>query len=182
MKRSATLATLALAVPGLAPAQTVTIDHEGVGCVVAERHPRWDEYVSYDAPLRRLKGGDHFLCVTKRRGERVVFTVCRYVEHDRVPGVGTVAQQGGQAAMDYFADYSNPMTSQQITALKAVLRGPAYAGLSDADAAALAATPVRVPKSTPIKPQTLQSSRMRAAPSSSGLTWGASTGWPIATA
>jgi HKD family nuclease len=75
------------------PVQIITASFTNAECErVAERHPRWAEYVSYDAPLRRLKSGDHFLCITKRRGERVVFTVCRYAEHDRVPGVGTVAR------------------------------------------------------------------------------------------
>lgn len=75
------------------PVLIVTSSFSDAECErVAERHPRWAEYVSYDPPLRRLKGGDHFLCITKRRGERIVFTACRYVEHDRVPGVGTVAR------------------------------------------------------------------------------------------
>jgi HKD family nuclease len=54
-------------------------------------HPEWDNYVSYAPRLRRLKSGDHFLCISKFRGEKATFTTTRYVEHDRVAGVGMVA-------------------------------------------------------------------------------------------
>jgi HKD family nuclease len=55
------------------------------------KHPKWDNYVSYSAKLKRLNKGDHFLCITKVGGEKATFTASRYVEHDRIAGVGTVA-------------------------------------------------------------------------------------------
>src|SRR5262245_17249687 len=55
------------------------------------KHPEWDSFVSYTPRLKRLRNGDHFLCITKLRGKRATFTTSRYVEHDRIPGVGTVA-------------------------------------------------------------------------------------------
>jgi HKD family nuclease len=58
---------------------------------IKKKHPRWDNYVSYDRLLKKLKLGDHFICIRKLRGERPTFTMCKYLEHDRIGGVGTVA-------------------------------------------------------------------------------------------
>jgi HKD family nuclease len=55
------------------------------------KHPEWGNYISYTARLKRLKRGDHFLCITKLRGQKPTFTTSRYLEHDRSTGVGTVA-------------------------------------------------------------------------------------------
>jgi HKD family nuclease len=55
------------------------------------RHPEWENYVAYSSELKRLKRDDHFLRVSKERGEKATFTASRYVEHDRIPGVGTIA-------------------------------------------------------------------------------------------
>jgi HKD family nuclease len=55
------------------------------------KHPEWGNYVSYTARLKPLKRGDHFLCITKLRGQKATFTTCRYVEYDRIAGVGRVA-------------------------------------------------------------------------------------------
>jgi HKD family nuclease len=58
---------------------------------INEKHPGWNSYVTYAARLKRLKRNDHFLCISKLRGQKATFTTSRYLEHDRIPGVGMVA-------------------------------------------------------------------------------------------
>jgi HKD family nuclease len=55
------------------------------------KHPEWGNYVSYTARLKRLKRNEHFLCISKLRGQKPTFTTSRYLEHDRIQGVGSVA-------------------------------------------------------------------------------------------
>jgi HKD family nuclease len=53
-------------------------------------HPRWKWFVDWIGVLRALDRGQHFLEVDAV-GRKRTFSVPKYLEHDRVPGVGMIA-------------------------------------------------------------------------------------------
>src|SRR5262249_1420664 len=58
---------------------------------IEKKQPKWGEYVAYLPRLKRRQRGDHFLRVSKGRGEKPTFTASRYIEHDGIGGVGNIA-------------------------------------------------------------------------------------------
>ena len=57
---------------------------------ITAAHPAWENFVDWIPRLRLLDRGQHFLAIDFTTRQRT-FTVSRYLEHDRVRGVGVVA-------------------------------------------------------------------------------------------
>jgi HKD family nuclease len=57
---------------------------------IHKAHAGWKDFIDWVGPVRSLDRGDHYLDIDARERRRT-FTVPRYLEHDRVRGVGVIA-------------------------------------------------------------------------------------------
>jgi HKD family nuclease len=62
---------------------------------IAEIHPKWDDYFSLESKFKNLARGDHYLKLSSLPGKEKCFSVTKYLEFDRVRGVGANAHVQG---------------------------------------------------------------------------------------
>lgn len=58
---------------------------------IGAKYRKWDDYVSYHGGIRRIKENQYFLNLTNIKGKKNTFTISRYLAHDEIPGVGSIA-------------------------------------------------------------------------------------------